>query len=93
MAPKSNASYLGIEKALSNIRKERLAPVPNHLKSASYSGAARLGAGIGYKYPHNYKGHIVDQEYLGRKEYFFFPSDEGYEKVFKKRLYKRRNRQ
>jgi putative ATPase len=90
MAPKSNASYLGIENALANIREERTVRVPSHLKSSGYSGASRLGAGVGYKYPHNYRGHLVSQEYLPRKKTFFYPSGEGYEKIFKKRLHKRR---
>jgi putative ATPase len=92
MAPKSNASYVGIERALADVRKERLSPVPSHLKSTGYSGAARLGAGIGYKYPHDYKDHSVDQKYMTRSKTFFFPSDQGYEKTFKKRLSKRRSR-
>ncbi len=87
-APKSNASYMGIEKALEDVRKERLAPVPNHLKSANYNGASRLGAGIGYKYPHNHKGHFVKQEYISKNTAFFFPSEEGYEKTIKNRLHK-----
>jgi len=92
MAPKSNASYKGIENALASVREERLAPVPAHLKSANYKGASRLGAGIGYKYPHNYKGHYTDQQYMINNKMFFFPSDQGYEKIFKKRLSKRRSR-
>ncbi len=90
MAPKSNASYIGIENALSTIREERTAEVPLHLRDASYSSASRLGAGIGYKYPHNYNGHFVAQKYLPHKKTFFYPSDEGFEKIFKKRLHKRR---
>jgi putative ATPase len=90
MAPKSNASYAGIENALIAVREERTAQVPPHLKDASYKGAFRLGAGIGYKYPHNYNDHFVIQEYLPHKKTFFYPSEEGYEKIFKKRLYKRR---
>ncbi|GAB4541630.1 MAG: replication-associated recombination protein A [Thermodesulfovibrionia bacterium] len=93
MAPKSNSSYKGIEDALSDVRSERLEPVPKHLKCTGYSGASRLGAGVGYKYPHDYKGHYIPQEYMERNKRFFFPSDEGYEKVFKKRLEKRRNKQ
>ena len=92
MAPKSNASYAGIERALSNIRTERMGPVPAHLKSTGYKGASRLGAGEGYKYPHNYKGHYVDQQYGNTDKIFFFPSEEGYEKIFRKRLRERRNR-
>ena len=92
MAPKSNASYKGIENALSSVREERLSPVPAHLKSANYKGASRLDAGTGYKYPHNYEGHHVDQQYMISNKLFFFPSDQGYEKIFKKRLSKRRSR-
>jgi len=92
MAPKSNASYMGIERALSEVREERLSPVPSHLKSANYKGALRLGAGVGYKYPHNQKDHSIDQEYMKSRKTFFFPSDQGYEKIFKKRLSKRRSR-
>jgi putative ATPase len=93
MAPKSNSSYTGIEKALSSVREERLSPVPDHLKSANYKGARRLGSGIGYKYPHSYEGHFVQQQYVQKNRAFFFPSEEGYEKIFKKRLGKRRTRQ
>jgi putative ATPase len=90
MAPKSNASYVGIENAITDVREERTARVPLHLQSTGYSGASRLGAGIGYKYPHNFKDLHVDQEYLPRKKTFFFPSGEGYEKIIKKKLHKRR---
>jgi len=92
MAPKSNASYTGIENALSDVRQERLEPVPAHLKSTGYSGAARLGAGIGYKYPHNYDGHFVEQKYVNKSKIFFFPSGEGFEKSFKDKLNQRRNK-
>jgi len=92
MAPKSNASFTGIERALSNIREERISPVPDHLKSTGYKGAARLGAGVGYKYPHNYKGHTVEQQYVSKNKTFFFPSEEGYEKIFRQRLRERRSR-
>ncbi len=92
MAPKSNASYKGIDSAIANIKENRLSPVPSHLKSANYKGASRLGAGAGYKYPHNYKDQYVDQQYVAGNKMFFFPSEQGYEKIFKKRLSKRRSR-
>jgi putative ATPase len=91
MAPKSNASYMGIENAISAVREERLSPVPAHLKSANYKGAERLGAGIGYKYPHNYKGHYTEQKYSTTNKTFFFPSEEGNENNYRKMLYKRRS--
>jgi len=90
MAPKSNASYKGLENALTTAREERAMPVPSHLKGANYNGAARLGAGIGYKYPHDFEGHYAAQEYLTQRKRFFYPSDEGYEKIFRMRLQKRR---
>jgi putative ATPase len=93
MAPKSNASYKGIESALSCVRDERLSPVPSHLKGTGYKGASRLGAGIGYKYPHDFKGHYVDQQYIKQNKTFFFPTEEGYEKIFRERISKRRSRQ
>jgi putative ATPase len=93
MAPKSNASYKGIESALSCVRDERLSPVPSHLKGTGYKGASRLGAGIGYKYPHDFKGHYVDQQYIKQNKTFFFPTEEGYEKIFRERIGKRRSRQ
>lgn len=92
MAPKSNASYKGIENALASVREERLSPVPAHLRSANYKGAERLGSGKGYKYPHDYKGHHVEQQYVINNKKLFFPSDEGYEKIFRNRLRKRRSR-
>lgn len=90
LAPKSNASYMGLENAIADIHAERTEQVPAHLQDASYRGAARLGSGIDYKYPHNYKDHFVDQDYLPRKKKFFYPSDEGFERIMKKRLQKRR---
>ncbi len=93
MAPKSNASYKGIENALSSVREERLSPVPSHLKSTGYKGASLLGSGIGYKYPHDYEGHHVEQQYFTGNKTFFYPSEEGYEKLFSERLSKRRSRQ
>jgi putative ATPase len=91
MTSKSNASYTGIENALSDVRKERVAQVPAHLRSSNFRGASVLGAGKGYKYPHSYKGNFVDQKYTARNKAFFFPSDEGYEKILKEKLSKRRN--
>ncbi len=93
MAPKSNASYMGIDKALSSVREERTSPVPSHLKSTGYKGASRLGSGIGYKYPHDYEDHYVEQKYYKGKRTFFFPSEQGFENIFRKRLGKRRSRQ
>ena len=63
-APKSNAAYLGIDKALSDVRNIRIRTVPPHLKDSHYSGAKELEHGVGYKYAHDYPGHYVKQQYL-----------------------------
>ncbi len=91
-APKSNASYTAIEDALTEVRTKPLQPVPSHLRDAHYHGASKLGAGINYKYPHDYEGHYVKQDYMSSKRVFYRPSSEGYERIILKRLEKRRLR-
>jgi len=87
-APKSNASYLAIEKAQADIEKGRVQRVPDHLKDASYSGAEKLGHGQGYKYAHDYPGHYVKQKYTRKKVSYYMPTDIGYEAKIKNRLKK-----
>ncbi|MDR7857210.1 replication-associated recombination protein A [Tissierella sp.] len=88
-APKSNAAYLGIDKALEDIRSKEIGKVPTHLRDGSYPGAKNLGNGIGYKYPHDYEGAYIPQQYLpdefvGKK--YYEPTENGYEKEIRKRL-------
>jgi putative ATPase len=90
-APKSNASYAALEKAVEEIRTQPMQPVPDHLKDAHYTGAKRLGAGKGYLYPHSFKGHYIKQDYMRIHKSFYNPSSEGYEEVIKSRLQKRRS--
>ncbi len=85
-APKSNAVYLGIDKALEDIRTRKTGLVPKHLKDASYKGAAALGHGEGYKYVHDYPGHYAAQEYMPFKAEYYLPTEQGYEKKIKERL-------
>ncbi|GEM_PF-24923 len=85
-APKSNASYLAIEKAWEEVEKKKVVPVPNYLKDAHLNGEGRRGHGVGYKYPHDYPGHFVQQKYLPEEKKFYSPTDIGYEKEIKKRL-------
>ena len=70
-APKGNASYMALEKALKDVAEERTMEVPDHLKDAHYRGAQELGHGEGYKYPHDYPGSKVEQEYLKAKKKYF----------------------
>lgn len=85
-APKSNASYRGIKAAMKDIEEGMVMPVPDHLKDAHYKGAARMGRGKGYKYPHDYPGHFVDQEYLPQRREYYRPTEQGEEKRIKERL-------
>jgi len=89
VAPKSNAACVAIDKALQAVRERRWEPVPIHLRDASYPGARRFGHGAGYKYPHDYPGHYVPQQYLPdnvKGERFYEPSDQGFEVVIRRRL-------
>ena len=81
-APKSNASYLSIDKALAIVKSEKIPQVPTHLQDAHYKDAAKLGHGIGYKYAHDYPNHYVKQQYLPdelKDTKFYEPTDIGYE--------------
>ena len=63
-SPKSNSAICAIDAALSDIRNGKGGDVPSHLRDAHYSGAAKLGRGKTYKYPHSYPNHWVVQQYL-----------------------------
>ena len=62
-SPKSNSAICAID-ALSDIRNGKGGEVPSHLRDAHYSGAAKLGRGTTYKYPHSFENHWVKQQYL-----------------------------
>ncbi|MFH1478824.1 MAG: replication-associated recombination protein A [Candidatus Omnitrophota bacterium] len=85
-APKSNASYMAIDKAMKDVEEGRTLEVPDHLKGSSYKGAKKLGRGEGYKYAHSYKDHYVEQEYKPNKKIYYEPTDIGYEKKIKEYL-------
>ncbi len=89
-APKSNASYMGVENALRDVKENKIKPVPKHLKDASYQGAKRLEHGQDYKYAHNFEGHYVEQEYMPEKKIYYEPTELGFEKEIKKRLAEKR---
>lgn len=64
LAPKSNAVIVAIDAALADVRKGKSGPVPRHLRDGHYEGAKRVGAAIGYKYPHDDPRGIVTQRYM-----------------------------
>lgn len=63
-APKSNSAYMGITAARTDVRNKNCGNIPKHLRDAHYSGAKVLGHGFNYKYPHNFHGGWVEQQYL-----------------------------
>lgn len=67
MSPKSNSAYQAIGKALRDLEQKSVGDVPPHLKDAHYQGAKSLKRGTDYKYPHDYEGHYVEQEYLPKE--------------------------
>lgn len=79
-APKSNASYLAIDEALSEVRSRSCGQVPPHLRDAHYKGAAKLGHGLEYIYPHDYPSHFTQQQYLPdqlKNRVYYHPSENG----------------
>lgn len=94
-APKSNASYLGVEKAFHDVKTVKIKTVPNHLKDSHYPGAKELGHGIGYKYAHDFEGHYVKQQYLPDElvgTVYYEPTENGVEKRIKESLLRRRGK-
>lgn len=85
-APKSNASAKGIWGAKADVEQGRTLPVPDHLKDTHYKGAERLGHGKGYKYAHDFAGHIVEQEYVPTTKKYYEPGDQGFEVRVRERM-------
>ena len=76
-AKKSNAAVKAIFAANEVVRKKGNLEIPSYLRDAHYSGHEQLGRGVGYKYPHDYPGHFVEQQYLPDeiKDYRFYEED------------------
>lgn len=88
-APKSNASYMAVDRAMNCMKETETAPVPVHLQDSHYRGSEKLGHGLGYLYAHNYPNHYVRQQYLPdalKDEVFYEPTEIGYEKKIKEHL-------
>lgn len=77
-SPKSNSAYNAINKAIQYVRQTGNQPVPLHLRNAPTQLMSELGYSDGYKYPHDYPGHYIAQQYLpdaSMDETFFIPAD------------------
>jgi len=87
-APKSNASYAGVEAALAEVGEHGAQAPPVFLRSTGYRGAKELGHGVGYQYPHDHGGYVA-QSYLPeelRHKRFYEPTEEGGEAAIKQFL-------
>ena len=67
ISKKSNATYLGINKALEDVENKDTGEIPMHIRNAPAEGMEKLGYGQGYLYPHEFPGHYVEQQYLPDK--------------------------
>ena len=88
-APKSNASYMAIDKALEIVKNRQIKTLPPHLQDCHYKGAVNLGHGVEYKYAHDYPKHYVEQQYLPDElvgMQFYQATDNGYEAKIKRYL-------
>jgi putative ATPase len=88
-APKSNRSYLALGKAMADVQDQPRGEVPLHLRGTGYSGAASLGHGEGYDYPHDDPRGWVEQDYrppglVGRR--YYEPSTHGAERRVAERM-------
>ncbi len=66
-SPKSNATYLGINRAMEDVQNKDTGEIPMHIRNAPKEGMEKMGYGVGYKYPHDYPNHMVEQQYLPDK--------------------------
>ena len=88
-APKSNATYLAIDRAIADVRAGRGGAVPEHLRDAHYAGAKSLGHGDGYLYAHEQPHHVAAQQYLPddlEGTCYYEPTENGHEAMLTKRL-------
>ena len=67
LSKKSNCAYMAIDKALEDVRTKDTGEIPMHIRNAPAEGMSQFGYGVGYKYPHIYPGHVVEQQYLPDK--------------------------
>jgi putative ATPase len=88
-APKSNAVYLAYGRAKEDVVSKGTPPVPLHIRNAPTKLMAEQGFGKGYKYPHDHRDGLVEQEYMPealKNRRYYEPTDRGYEATIKSRL-------
>ena len=89
-APKSNASYMAVNKAQERVRKDGTPGVPLHLRNAPTQLMKEMNYGKDYDYPHNHPEHFTIAKYFpeGMQETFYQPTNLGYENFIRERLVK-----
>ncbi len=88
-APKSNSVYVAMAAAKADVDRHGNAVPPGHITNAPIEGMKKHSKGVGYKYPHDYPGHVVAQQYrpdVIQNNVYYKPGDEGFEKEVKRRL-------
>ncbi|MCA0162831.1 MULTISPECIES: replication-associated recombination protein A [Bacillus] len=96
LSPKSNSAYQAIDAALHDIRTGKIGEIPVHLKDAHYKGAAALGRGADYLYPHDYENGWVKQQYLPdplKNKQYYEPKQTGKFEGALKQVYENLRRQ
>ena len=92
-SPKSNSVVMAVDRAYRDAENSVDEPVPIHLRDTSFAGAQALGHGKGYKYPHDYPGHVVEQEYMPtsvKGKRYYIPGELGNEGKIKENHDRRR---
>ena len=87
-SPKSNSVVMALDQSVADAQKGGFGPVPVHLRDTHYAGHERIASGAQYKYPHDYPGHWIQQEYMppevkGRR--YYIPSNQGQEAKLRER--------
>ncbi len=88
LAPKSNAAYNAINRAIADVRAGASGQVPVHLRDGHYAGAKQFGHGVGYIYAHDAPGHVAAQQYLPdtlRGTVYYEPTQHGFERTLTER--------
>ena len=88
LAPKSNAAYNAINRAIADVRAGAAGQVPVHLRDGHYAGAKQFGHGVGYIYAHDEPGHVAAQQYLPdtlRGTVYYEPTQHGFERTLTER--------
>jgi putative ATPase len=91
-APKSNRSGSAYWAAAGDVAEHGSLPVPLHLRNAATPRLKHHGIGVGYRYPHDYEGADVEQQYLPdalRERHYYLPTDQGYEATISERMARR----